>query len=251
MKIILSVVALLLSSTATVWAEADDWIKKFESVTSGAYEARFEASFVLGRGEESVSMSMTGTIEQVDPRHMKSDVQATSSLGGMTVEMNIVSVADGNVLWAEVEGGGVEGLQVVKMDLPEDGAVQAPAAGAASAGLNPVQQLRTIVSLAQFELKSKSAGRVLLEGSVDASRLSDEKKKTVPAEILAQMRSIVLELDERNGAPRRLVVGGSEPLMTIAVPDYKLLTDEQKARKSFTYQPPSGAEVADLTTGRP
>jgi hypothetical protein len=179
----------------------------------------------------STSITMSGTQEQ--------------SQG--TVEIGMLMVADGSVMWTEMDNPIMGGKQVMKIgiDRMEEMASASPGMGIGGGwtGMDPVSQIRQLSELFDFDVSETTGGRVVLSAAMTEEALS---RLGVPAAAAATLTSFTLVVDEATGFPTELRLGGEAPLMVMGFTNFRKLDDSAIDPELFTYTPPEGAQVMDL-----
>ena len=173
------------------------------------------------------------------------------------MEMEILTVTDGEVIWMEMdlppEAGG---SQVMKLSLAEArefaehssaGALGNLGAGGGMEGagnMDPFAQIQQLTRFIDFEVKEVNPDQVILEGEMTEDLLSSLGPAPEGSEAIASRMTLILE--RKRGFPSAIFMGDEEnPLMAIQFNNYRLL-EEVPTSESFAYEPEEGVFVVDL-----
>ncbi len=253
-RLILSALSLCVLLPAVAPAEstpqATKWLEKFMGVyEQGPFSTKYTADIEIDNGDQSVDGSMDGSLTYRDPSHMH--MEMSMLLAGIpgapadqTMEMQMLSVSDGELTWTQIDMPALGMQQVMKISL-EDAKKLAGAQGVGMgnpAPMDPVQQLRSMTEQLDFELVKVEAGEAHLE-----AKITDEAKTSLgQMAALPGLETMTLILDEKTGFPRRFSMGGERPIVAITFSDFKFLDEKSLAADLFVYTPPQGVQIMDL-----
>lgn len=232
--------------------EATKWLEKFMAVyEQGPFSTNYTANIEIDNGDQSVDGSMDGSLTYRDPSHMRMEMSMVlagipGASADQSMEMQMLSVSDGELTWTQVDMPAVGMQQVMKISL-EDAKKLTGAQGAGlgnPAPMDPVQQLRTMTEQLDFELVKVENGAAHLVATI-----TDEAKASLgQMAALPGLESMTLILDEKTGFPRSFSMGGDRPIVAIDFSGFELLDEKSLAADLFTYEPPAGVQVMDLGT---
>lgn len=192
-----------------------------------------------------------GHVSMGDRDHFRATMQMemTHKAVSQPMRVNVTMVADGRWIWSEAQEPASGGRQVMRISL-EKSRKQMAEAQAAGRGAAPihggemdfVEQVKSLLTLAEFEVKSAAGGKVVLLG------LLNEKGREVfddPAMGETRVDRIHLTLDEKSGFPLELRFGSaSADAMTVKLSNLRFPGKADLSQ--YTYTPPEGATVIDL-----
>ena len=173
------------------------------------------------------------------------------------MQMEILTVTDGEMIWMEMdlppEAGGT---QVMKLSLAEarefaenssTGALGNLGAGGGMVGagnMDPFAQIQQLTQLLDFEVKEVNPDQVILEGEMTEDFLSQLGTDLEGPEVVVSRMTLIL--DRKRGSPYAIFLGGEEnPFMAIRFSNYRFL-EESPTPESFAYEPEEGVLVMDL-----
>jgi hypothetical protein len=161
------------------------------------------------------------------------------------LEVVLVSVADGEVIWTEMQSPATGGLQVVKIPLAgiEQMAAEGGFAGMmGGATMDPMAQIEALKGLVDFAVADSEGELVTLHGAV-----REDRRPGLGAEAVALLDDgVKLVLDAQSGAPVRLRLGpDSSPHLDARFANLELLARDEVGADSFLYEPPDGVAVIE------
>jgi len=218
--------------------EAREWLDKLQGMFSqGALTLEFDGNLAapsIGEG------TLTGEIIYGDATHLRATIDFTLSPSGGSAEeatkMRLLTVQDGTTKWDEIDMLGVQ--QVTRTTIDN---------GAAGPGLDPVSQLQKIASTLDFKVQEIGEGRVELTAPMDESaRSSLGQLGAIPG-----VDGFVLVLDQKTGHPLQFRAAGEPSAIIIRFKNLKPVERETIPADSFSYEPPEGAQVLDLSGQTP
>ena len=213
--------------------EAQKWLDKLQTVfEKGSFTLEFSGSLAAASVGEG---TLEGNITYGDPTHSKArivlELAAPEGSGGDAAKMQLLSVQDGTSKWDEVEMLGA--YQVTRAPLEAAGA---------TAGLDPVSQLRQVSQSLDFEVHQVAEGRVELAAALDdTTRRSLGQLGSIPG-----VHGFVLALDEKTGHPLEFRAQGDPPAVRMVFEELTFVDRSSLDDKTFSYEPPAGAQVLDL-----
>jgi len=173
------------------------------------------------------------------------------------MQMEILTVTDGEMIWMEMdlppEAGGPQVMQLSLAEAREfaehssAGALGNLGAGGGMVGagnMDPFAQIQQLTRFIDFEVKEVSPDQVILEGEMTEDFLSQLGPALEGSE--AGVSRMTLILDRKRGSPSAIFLGGEEnPFMAIQFSNYRFLK-EAPPPESFAYEPEEGIFVMDL-----
>ena len=171
----LALVALLPTvAPAESTPQAMQWLEKFMGVyEQGPFSTQYTANIDIADGDKSVDGSMDGSLVYRDASHMHMKLaMVLSGVPGaptdQSMEMNLLSVSDGEFTWTEIDMPALGVKQVMKIS-QEDAKKLAASHGAGlgnPAPMDPVQQLKTMAEQLDFELVKVAEGEAHLKATL-------------------------------------------------------------------------------------
>jgi outer membrane lipoprotein-sorting protein len=250
-KILTNMTLALLTVSSSVLAdstpEAKEWLEKL----AGSYEKQpfsvgYDASMQMTQMGQTTSMTMNGAMTQQDRKHLRMNLTMEIGMPGAEggLQIKVLSVADGETMWLEMENPMVGGRQVMKLPLDkltELAATNPMAASAAS--MDPVGQIEKLSQMFDFEVGETGGDTVTLQAEMTEESLKELAPQLDP-EQAAMYEKFVLILDKKSGFPIEVRVGGEQPLLVMNFHDLKFHDSFEEG--TFSYTPPEGVPVMDL-----
>ena len=264
----LLVLTLAVASASPVVAgsspEARRWLDKVVGIyESGPFTVDYTATIDLGQMGQAIRGEIDGEITYGDRSHRR--LEMTMALAGLPggggdgeqtpMEMAMISVSDGSVVWTEIDMKALGSRQVMKIALED---VEKLASGQGLGGfaanpssMDPVAQLEMLTENLDFEVSEVKNGRVTLTGKLVA-----EKQGSLGQLGALGVDSFVLILEEATGFPVEMSAGSldgssgpvAEPVVRMRFANLKQVEKTALPDGIFEYQPPDGIPVTDLAT---
>jgi outer membrane lipoprotein-sorting protein len=250
MRKILGILTLVaVAFAAPAWAEssaeAKVWLEKMgEMYGHGPFSMDYDATMQTAQMGQTVDVTMDGKVTYGDEKHMRMDLNMKMGMAGATMDTKMLGVADGEIMWMEVESPMMGGRQIMKVALDRMDDLAKTGGGAAMGGgsMDPMSQVRDLAERYDFQVADVSGGRVTLTAT-----LSDEDLKDIPqAQGTEDADKLALVLDEKTGVPVEVRMGGDTPYVTMHFNNLKSHEPGSLPDDYFTYTPPEGAQVVDL-----
>ena len=238
---------------------AEEWLVEMASVyEKGAISCDFSMEInVPGFGDDGIKLE--GNMIALDQDHSRVKVKVGMVPPGMesSMEMEILTVTDGEMIWMEMnlppEAGGA---QVMKLSLTEarefaehssTSALGNLGGGGGMVGagnMDPFSQIQQLTRFIDFEVKEVNPDHVILEGEMSEDLLSQLGPALEGSEV--DVSRMTLILDRKRGSPSAIFLGGEEdPFMSIQFSNYHFL-EKPPTPESFAYEPEEGIFVMDL-----
>jgi hypothetical protein len=218
--------------------EAREWLDKLQGMFSqGALTLEFDGKLSapsIGEG------TLVGKITYADATHIRALIEFELSPSGGSDEeatkMRLLTVQDGTTKWDEIDMLGAQ--QVTRTAIGK---------GAKDPGLDPVSQLQRVADTLDFKVQAVGGGRVELTAPMDeSSRSSLGQLGAIPG-----VDGFVLVLDQETGYPLEFRATGDPPAISIRFKNLKPVDRKDLPVDSFSYEPPEGAQVLDLSGQTP
>lgn len=260
----LLVVALSLTSLAPAAAQssaaAREWLEKMAGFyNSGPFTVDYAATLDLSQMGQAIRGEISGHMVYGDRTHRRLEI--TLALDGMPaasgetqapMELEMLSISDGEVIWTEIDMKTMGGRQVMKIaqDDVEKLAASQGLGGFASnpSSMDPVAQLELLAENLDVEVVSIEAGKVTLQG-----KLAADKREALGQLGALGIDTFQLVLEEKTGFPIEMTFGPTAPGSGDADPVIRMRFENlKKVDRSalpagiFEYQPPDGVPVTDL-----
>lgn len=243
------------SSAAADRDTSDYWIEKLVTyyAESAPYTLVYGMEMQIEQQGTKVGITASGDILYAGAEQVRAniDMKMAMELLPEPMKMSMKMVHDGEFIWTEMENPMAGGTQVMKMSAEAAREMQANSglgSGINSDQLDPASQAKMLSEMMELEVASIADGIVRLEGA-----LTDEVKAQLGdgAQLLSgeeDLGRVVLILDEKTGAMRRMTMGDPvKPFITMNYEDMKLIPKGDLPADAFTYVPPEGVTVRDLT----
>jgi len=243
------VLALVLALTGLARGEdnAQTWIEKMSARTEqGYYKVRINADMNINdQGMQSI-LKMTGAANFATAEMFHVSLDMSMEMGGSTMGVKMLSVADGETFWVEMDSPMMGGKQIVKGAVGDLARVAEMSGGVGMGGIgsNPVNEIKGIIERFDMKVLEKTDGRVILHGDVTPEQAAGLSEL---GPFAASMTYVRLEIDEQEAMPARLILGGAAPIVTMDFGDYEFFGAEEVQASDYAYTPPPGYPVNDLT----
>lgn len=256
-----------LPAAAESSADARRWLDKVARIyDDGSFTVDYTATIDLGQVGQAIRGILGGKMTYGDRSHRRLEMAVTlSGLPGAAgeeqapMEIEMLSVSDGKVIWTELDLKELGGRQVMKIaqadvdKLPADQGVGGFAAN--PGGMDPVAQLELITRKLDFEVLSVTDGKVTLRGTLAAGeRDSLGQLGALGADsfllVLAESNGYPIEMSATAG-PRQAGesdAAAGEPVVRMRFENLRQVERADLPAGIFEYQPPDGVPVTDLAT---
>jgi outer membrane lipoprotein-sorting protein len=248
-----TVLALLgaLAITGTVVGESTpdalQWLGRMADVYSGGpFTLNYDVDMNLTDMGQTLPMKMHGRSTQSGRTHFRIETAIEMTMPGAesSVQVEMLSISDGEVMWVQMNNPMGGGLQVLKMPLDKLEQIAATNPMARNfTRMDPVAQVEELARLFDFEITDTSEGAVTLEATMAGEGLERAKEFFSGLES-AQLSRFVLVIDTETHFPREIRVGGESPTMIMRFSDVERLSEMDA--DLFVYAVPEGATVLDL-----
>jgi outer membrane lipoprotein-sorting protein len=245
--LLLAVFAAASPVTAESTAEAKQWLEKLaSSYEKRAFSFGYDASMQIAQMGQTASMTMTGDMSQQDREHLRMNLSMEIAMpgaeGGMQIE--VLSVADGEFMWLEMKNPMMGGRQVLKLPLDKLEELAATNPMAASAvNMDPVGQIEQLSKIFDFEVGETGDKTVTLQAKITEESLQ-QLAPGLPPEQATMYEKLVLVLDKESAFPAEVSIGGEQPLLVMNFHNLKFHDAFEDG--TFSYTPPEGVPVTDL-----
>lgn len=218
--------------------EAREWLDKLQGMFSrGALTLEFDGNISapsIGDG------TLAGEIIYADATHLRARIDFSLSPSGGSAEeattMRLLTVQDGTTKWDEVDMLGVQ--QVTRTAIGK---------GTSGPGLDPISQLQKIADLLDFKVQAIGEGRVELTAPIDEGARADlGQLGAIPG-----VEGFVLVLHQKTGYPMEFRALGDPPAISMRFKNLQPIDPQSLPADSFSYEPPEGAQVLDISGQTP
>jgi outer membrane lipoprotein-sorting protein len=243
----LALLAVSSSAVAESTPEAKEWLEKLaSSYKERSFSVGYDASMQMTQMGQTTSMTMDGQMSQQDRKHLRMNLTMEIGLPGAEggLQIKVLSVADGELMWLEMENPMVGGRQVLKLPLDKlsELAKTNPMA-ASAANMDPVGQIEQLAEMFDFEVGEAAEKTVTLQAEMTEETLK-KLAPQLPPEEAAMYERFVLVLDKKSAFPIEVRVGGEQPLLVMNFHDLEFHDSFEEG--TFNYTPPEGVQVTDL-----
>jgi outer membrane lipoprotein-sorting protein len=192
-------------------------------------------------------VDMEGSLTRADEKHMRMAMKLKMDMGGMQMNMDMLSVSDGELMWMDVTSPMAGGRQVMKVPLDKVSELTnvAPGMGfgSSSGSVDPVSQIHEMSRMFDLQVEGVAGGRVTLSAEMNEETRAKLNQAGADA---GEMRRFTLVLDEKTGFPLEMRAGGEDPAMVMTFSNLEFLDRDALPADTFTYTPPEGVPVMDL-----
>jgi len=249
----------LMAVSAAVWAggdaEAEKWLEKLVGLyEKSPYSADLavEMSVPMG-GDMKMENSVSGVHYYSDAKHQRMDLKMDMNMPGQgQMNMGMLLVFDGSMLWMKTSGAQVGGEMYMKMGLDamekmvEAGGQQAQQMANLS-NMSPARMLENMKKYMEFTVKDASGDKVILEASMTAEAVESMGMNSLPG-VSPENMSLTISMDKNDVLPLETTVfmnGGQ--IMKTTYSNYKKLSqDDVEKQGLFSFTPPEDAFVIDM-----
>ncbi|HBF22188.1 MAG TPA: hypothetical protein DDW23_00105 [Planctomycetes bacterium] len=237
---------------------AEEWLMEMANLYNrSGIECEYAMEMQLPDSGD-LGIRMEGRMIALDQNHSRVEMQMEMISPGSDspVQMEIVTVADGETIWMEMElPPEIGGSQVMKLSLEtaqkfsEKGAASGLGGldgigGMGSGNLDPLTQVQQLSRYVDFNVVEETSETVTLVGAMTEALTS--QMGPVLAASTKDISRMTLVLDKNIGAPLVIALGDSaRPFMEMRFTSYHLFK-EPPHPDTFSYEPAGDVMVMDI-----
>jgi outer membrane lipoprotein-sorting protein len=248
-KILVAVALLALVTTAALAGatpDAQKWLEKMVERKDASFTADYSFDATMAQMGQQMKIAMTGKMMQKDASHTRMEMTTAMTMPGMDEPMNMdmLNVKDGSTMWMQIKNP-MMGEQIMKLELAklEDVESSNPMARNLK-NADVVAQVHDLIEKGDFKVAGETGDSVTLTSPVTEAMVSGFGAKL--EDLPEDSRTVTLMLDKKNAFPREFMVGGAEPMLHFRFENLEFT--DAFADGTFSYTPPEGANVMDLST---
>ncbi|MDX1388887.1 MAG: hypothetical protein R3344_06830 [Acidobacteriota bacterium] len=242
--------AMVLASPAGAASSPDAaaWLEKVAAIhEQGPFSVDYTATLRSTQMGAQTTMEMNGKVTYGSEKHIRMvfDMKMEMPGGAGTMEMDVVSVADGETVWMSIDNPMLGGKQIMKIPIDkmeELAKSQGSAAFGGGTSMDPMSQIGTLAEKFDFDVVDDSGGKVTLEAELTAEGLKDLPQ----AQGVENLGSLYIVIDKKTNIPAEMRMGDDDPYVVMIFSNPTFHEEGSLPEDIFVFVVPEGARVIDL-----